>query len=482
MRRQWAVLVVAGAAAVGCSAPPTTTAAPGAGTVARAGTWGRAIEVPGLRSLNRGGHAQLASVSCGSAGDCVAGGSYVDGSGHAQAFLVARQHGIWRKAFKVPGSGTLNAGGAAQVTSVSCAEAGSCSAVGYYKEGSSVFQVFVVSERNGTWGKAMEMPGMGTLNTVDAVAPETVSCASPGNCAAFGGYMVGGTYQAFVGSEENGTWGRAIEVPGLGALNSGGNVGALSVSCGSAGDCSAAGDYKDGAGHTQAFVVSEKNGTWGRAIEVPGLDALNSGGDAAAGSVSCGSAGNCVAVGGYHDGPGHSQAFLVSQANGTWGNARRVPGTGALNSGGLAYTDSVSCVSAGDCAAAGSDTRSGDKAQTFAASEKNGVWGNAIQVPGSGILKAGRYGSRAAVSCATAGNCAAGLTYTNHIGRQHAFVASETNGTWGHAIEIPGLGTLNAGRNASITSLSCGSADNCAAVGTYTDANGHTQAFIVNYA
>ena len=58
--------------------------------VARAGTWGTAIEVPGLGSLNQGGLAQLASVSCGAAVNCAAVGSYTDGSGHTQAFVASQ--------------------------------------------------------------------------------------------------------------------------------------------------------------------------------------------------------------------------------------------------------------------------------------------------------------------------------------------------------------------------------------------------------
>src|SRR6266702_4126361 len=93
----------------------------------------------------------------------------------------------------------------------------------------------------------------------------------------------------------------------------------------------------------------------------------------------------------------------------------------------------------------------------------------AIEVPGSGTLNAGRFGNVTMVSCDTAGNCAAGLTYTDDIGRQQAFVVSQTNGTWGNAMEIPGLGTLNAGGNASANSVSCGSAGDCAAGGFYRD-------------
>jgi hypothetical protein len=46
-------------------------------------------------------------------------------------------------------------------------------------------------------------------------------------------------------------------------------------------------------------VVREKNGVWGKAITVPGLSALNKGGNAGVTSVSCASAASCVAGGDY---------------------------------------------------------------------------------------------------------------------------------------------------------------------------------------
>ena len=111
-----------------------------------------------------------------------------------------------------------------------------------------------------------------------------------------------------------GTWGTAREVPGTAALNAGGQAQVGSVSCASAGNCTAAGSYTDSSGHTQAFVVSQVRGTWGTADEVPGTATLNTGGNAVINSLSCGSAGNCSAAGSYTDRTGHSQAFVVSQA------------------------------------------------------------------------------------------------------------------------------------------------------------------------
>ena len=87
------VIIVAGgvlvalAGADGASATTRTLADPG--TVAAAGTWGTAGEVPGTASLNKGGYAQVNSVSCGAAGNCGVGGVYTDSSHHWQAFVVS---------------------------------------------------------------------------------------------------------------------------------------------------------------------------------------------------------------------------------------------------------------------------------------------------------------------------------------------------------------------------------------------------------
>src|SRR5258706_581164 len=202
----------------------------------------------------------------------------------------------------------------------------------------------------GTWHTAQKVPGAATLNKGGEAQVQSVSCASVGNCSA-GGYYTdsSGRHQVFVVSEVNGTWRTAVEVPGSAALNKGGNANIFSLSCGSAANCSAGGTYPPHSyGTTQAFVVSQGNGTWRTATEVPGSAALDPHGYGAyVTSVSCGSAGNCSAGGSYHDSSGNHQVFVVSQVNGTWRTARQVPGTAALNTGGSAYVYSVSCASAG---------------------------------------------------------------------------------------------------------------------------------------
>jgi hypothetical protein len=111
----------------------------------------------------------------------------------------------------------------------------------------------------------------------------------------------------------NGTWGSPIEVAGT--ASTAGGAGIVSMSCPAAGNCTAGGSFGFGSPSsidgTQAFVVNEVNGAWGEAIEVPGFSgintgnpALDSGGSAEVTSVSCPSVSTCNAFGDYTDSAG----------------------------------------------------------------------------------------------------------------------------------------------------------------------------------
>ncbi|HXT91107.1 MAG TPA: hypothetical protein VN714_17790, partial [Trebonia sp.] len=332
----------------------------------------------------------------------------------------------WSPVVMVPGMAALS-GGSAHVNSVSCASAGNCSAGGEYTDTTGAQQAFVVDEVNGHWQNAIEVPGTEILNTGRTASVHSLSCAAPGNCIAGGSYMQNGLgQQAFVASEVNGAWHTAELVPGSAKLNKGGGGVITSVSCTAPGNCGAGGSYSDASGASQALVVRQVNGVWGSAIEVPGTEALNKGGNATVNKVSCPSAGNCTAVGAFADGPfPRQQAFVVREVNGTWRTAVVLPGTQALNKGGSATAKSVSCTSPVSCVAAG--------------------------------------------------------TYTDRSGRTQAFVAAEMSGTWRKAIEVPGGAALNRGGSTpDLVEVSCGAAGNCSAVSGYTDASHHHQAFVIS--
>jgi hypothetical protein len=317
----------------------------------RNGRWGRATLVHGTAAP---AFSQVNSVSCPSAGNCGAGGFYGN-----HAFVVSERNGRWSKVIIVPAAGLE-----------SVAAAGRCVAVGGV-------EAFLVSEFHGRWGRARSVPGLASLTGPFPGIPEaanSVSCGSAGNCVIGGDYRgrlhgIAPDEPAFLVTEKNGRWGKAFQVPGMAALNSAGLSSTPtinSVSCASAGNCVAGGYYEThaglcglngegvpGSGGCQAFVVSEKNGRWGKAIEVPGTAALNVGGYAAVTSASCGSAGNCVAGGFYYRAStGPTGAFVVREKNGRWRKAFEVPGLASL-SGAFLEVNSVSCASDGNCVGGG---------------------------------------------------------------------------------------------------------------------------------
>jgi hypothetical protein len=448
--------------------------------------WGDGTEVPGIAALNTGGTAEVTSVSCPSAGNCTAGGYYSDNSssGGRQAFVADEVNGTWGDAIEVPGTAALNTSDYAEVTSVSCASAGNCAASGAYCTSTSCSQfgsdqAFVADEVNGAWGAAIEVPGTAGLNAGVGAQALSVSCASAGNCAV-GGYYTdsSGSRQAFVADESGGAWGDAVEVPATADLNTSGDAQVGSVSCPSAGNCMAGG-YYDVSGALEAFVADEVDGTWGGAIEVPGTAELNTGNDAGVGSVSCVSAGNCVAGGWYWVGAYPYEAFVADEVDGTWGNAIEVPGIAALNLGGDSVLTSLSCPSAGNCVVGGFYGGSSLTPQAFVADEVGGTWGDAIQVPGTAANSADSSATDlvTSVSCMSAGNCVAGGYSGSSSNDQQAFVVSEVNGSWGEAVEVPGVPELNT----MLESVSCPPAGGCVAGGEYYDSSsGSSQAFVIS--
>src|SRR5205085_6397070 len=92
-----------------------------------------------------------------------------------------------------------------------------------------------------------------------------------------------------------------------------------SVSCASAGECSAVGYYFDSSGNQQGVLLSESGGTWGAGVK-PTLPAdAGSNPNPALQSVSCASAGECRDRESDVEGSGDQQGGWLSESGGTWG-------------------------------------------------------------------------------------------------------------------------------------------------------------------
>jgi hypothetical protein len=144
----------------------------------------------------------------------------------------------------------------------------------------------------------------------------------------------------------------------------------------------------------------------------------------------------------------------------------------------------VSCPSAGNCATAGNTGPSDNDwlDAPFVFSERHGDWGKVKALTGPANNQ--MVSSFAALSCPSAGNCGAGGSYITALDGDGnpisgAFAVAERNGRWATSEAPPGLAALNAADgSAGVGSVSCATASACAAGGTYTDAAGDTQGWV----
>ncbi len=443
---QATVASISCASAVNCAAVGDITP-PGQNltflAIEKNGTWDKAQKVPRLSELPGGSvRALVSAVSCSSAGNCAAGGLYVTKAGAGQAFVVTQKNGIWGNAKPVPGLAVLNVGHTAEIQLMSCRSAGNCSAAGTYESDSSMDQqAFVVTEKNGTWGRAEEIPGTAALNTGGVAEVHALSCSAVGACAVGGDYDRNGGAQAFVAVQKNGVWGAAHTFSQIETLNTGKIAEISALSCQSAGNCTATGHYRTADSHFHPFVLAEVNGTWGAVTPVPGLAALPNGGTthATLGFLSCPAAGDCTAGGDYFDAHNQSLAYLVTEKNGTWGKAQLVPGVTALST--IASLSGLSCASPGNCTAAGAyaDNLKASEGRVYVLSEKNGTWGKAQALPGSTALSGGRDVNPGALTCGAPGDCVLGGSYvTADRNFEAPFLATQKNGKWSKATRVPG--------------------------------------------
>ena len=434
---------------------------------------------PGFAAVSAPQKAQadgvVRSIACISTGNCTAIGELLSG-GPKTLFAVRQKNGTWGTATAIPGIAALPGHGerpfGAEIMDLSCPSGGNCGAAGDYLPNASDIEALVVSQRNGTWGKVQAVRGLAALNVGHDAEVDSISCASAGDCSAGGTYAIKtknilANTEVFVVNEKNGVWGKAEEVPGTAKLNTGTNAAINEIACTSAGNCEGVGYYTNSKG-TDAFSVVEKNGTWGKAQKIPGIPA---GAHAAVHKISCDSPGNCTGIGNYILPHSDTVAFAITQSNGKWGPVTPIPGLTALPPDGSTNADihSLTCPSANSCTAGGSfdDPANLDNEQPFVVTETHGIWGNAQTLPGvSGLT--GRFGADlSGLVCKSVGNCSAAGHYFAHTG-DGVFVSTQTNGVWGQAAALPRLAALDVGRNASLPVLGCGAPGNCSLGGFYS--------------
>jgi hypothetical protein len=459
-----------------------------------------------------GGQAALSAISCASPGECAAVGSYVDGSGDEQALVLSQASGIWEQGARVSLTAAAASDPRADLTSVSCASPGECSAVGSYRDDSGDEQGLLVTESSGVWGHGVTASLPADAATNPEIDLASVSCAAPGECSAIGSYRdSSGDEQGLLVTESSGVWGRGVtaSLPADAATNP--EIDLSSASCASPGDCSAVGSYQDGSGDEQALVLTQTAGIWG-----PGTPAqLPSGASsehASAGlaSVSCSGAGDCTAVGQYNDSEGYQQGLLVTETAGTWGPAVKAPLPAAATptnppfptaGNPVGAPSAVACSSPGTCSAAGSygqlRVTSCCKAAGFGLllGQAGGAWAQGV----TGALPAGATDNSddtrfpvpvlGTVSCGDAGDCtAAGAYQTDRYPAgqfdydQLPLLTNETESAWGSGLApvLPADAQTTGDRRDGITEVSCAEAGSCGAVGYYSNSTGENEGMLLS--
>jgi hypothetical protein len=437
-----------------------------------AGHWGGAhqVDLSGLRPGS--GPSGIDAMSCASPGNCSAGGHYTDSAQDRQAFVVTEHGGTWGRPVELTSGGLRDFGsGQPLITSLTCPVANNCAVAGFYHDAAGKERPFITASLSDVWD-SVETVGFNGGLIPGGVNSKIISmslCAAFTECAMGLTAPIGGANEALVTTSINAP---AQLVPGIQQLNAGHAAEVDSVSCASAGDCLAGGFYTDAGLHAHPFIAADKNSTWGPGTEVPGLASAGSVATAASVlSVACPAEGDCSTGGFFTDGNQHEQAFVYSQAHGAWGIPQPIPAVARLNSGGRAHVVAVSCGAPGDCSAVGQYAGAAGT-QGFALSEAGFTWRMTPKVR----LFPTPY-AYTQLSCPAAGTCVAGGSQTDGTGHDRPFVELETGGRWGSAHEL--APKLNQG-DGELTALSCPKPGVCAAGGSYTDERGNVRAFVAD--
>jgi len=436
-------------------------------------------------------YVSITSVSCPSPGNCGAVGSYTDAGGGTDGLLLTETGGKWSTGVeaKLPASAVDAGAGGVVLSSISCASAGNCTAVGQYRVDAGTFQGLLLTETHGTWAAGVEavLPA-NARSSYQSVNLTSVSCPSAGNCSAVGSYSDSSpSFQGLLLSETAGTWATGVEVS-LPADNHGtGNAFLDSVSCASAGNCTAVGYYDAPSPIytlSRGLLVSEKAGTWVAGLEAPlpanaSTDITSSDVD----SVSCSSPGDCTAVGVYSDNSDKVEGLLLTETAGSWatGVEAALPANSAKTGlgssdvfygGSLLPLSSVSCSSPGNCTAVGSYPDNSGNTQGLLLTQTAGTWATGAEAALPADAAASPQGvNLASVSCASAGNCAAVGTYGVSTGGGAPLLLTEAGGSWATGVE-PSLPANASQATFGVNSVSCASAGNCGGVGSYWVSSG----------
>lgn len=418
-------------------------------------------------------YASLDFVACPSVTSCVAVGQYQDSSGNYQGLLVTRSGTSWM-ATEAPMPADAATNPDPIPFSISCSSPSACVAVGEYTASSGASKGLVLSGAGSSWtATASPLPANG-LPTAGSVL-QSVSCAPGGECVAGGHYTTTSVEtEGLLLTGSGSSWTPAqAPLPADAASNPLAAV--TAVSCPAASACTAAGYYNDTAGDGQSVLLSGAGTSW-TAIQAQGpADAvIGAGSYVSLFSLSCPSAGQCVAAGIYNSASG-DRGLLESGSGRSWTPiAVPRPANEVSNDGGI-LLDSVTCSPAAVCVATG-----GYNGTTAPEGMLVSGWGSSwttseVPLPAN-ATSWGQYVGQNTASCPSAAECVAVGYYVN--GSVNSGLLLSGSGSSWSPTQAPQLPNANLFPDNGLESVACPSANFCVAVGAESTSSGASEGLL----
>jgi hypothetical protein len=405
-----------GATAISCGAPAGCTVIGRSSGPGVAAHWnGRTWSIQTVATLPPSSSAQLSGLSCATATSCTAVGDILNVSSYHGSLAVHWNGRAWSVQRTPNHAGVANA----DPTSVSCASAGACTAVGTYVDPLGR-QVLLAERWNGRSWSAQPIAGPANAQLTG------VSCASATACTAVGiaPYGMGqGTLLAEI-------WkGRAWSMQSVPSPAGARSVNLFAVSCSSPTACTAVGSYDEPP--RDGLTLAER---WdGSHWSIQPTPSLPTAGKLAA--ISCVSTTTCTAVGSYYGTRG--PLTLAERWDGTSWSIQPTVNTDTGDS----HLDGVSCPTATSCVATGSAGEG-----LMLAERWDGSSWSMLPIPSLGT-----YSFLSSVSCATQTACVA----VGFSDRTAAFVESWDGTNWSLQ---PVLGSIH---QEGLNAVSCPTTSDC---------------------
>ena len=347
--------------AVGKLVSTTTTGIAVSAVVAvqSGGTWGspmRLVNFPSDAATGQDAGSSLESVACTSATSCIAVGDYLTAVGGDAAMVVplaisgAASTAAPAVAVTLPADKAGNQN--ARLNGVACSPSGACTAVGYYVDTTSTLRAMTaVAGDAGAWVATQVTPPSAADGQIQLNA---ISCPASGACEAVGSYAHSNNLHPWAVTVTDGTATSPADVslpvdftprPGDGGSSTSPNTdqGLMTISCPSAGACVAAGLYPvpGGSPVLATFGVAITSGSPGAGVRLSSSTFPDTRAAMVAG-ISCVDAGDCLLITGVEANPGTS--FVNRLTGGSWSEPVPVP-VGGVQSVILGFA----CVGFGRC-------------------------------------------------------------------------------------------------------------------------------------